>query len=338
MKRFTIKSLMIWVFVSIGLCIGFTVLSIGQNATTESGSTNEFPWDVNQDRVVNVLDLVLVSQNFGTDNAVADVTGDGTVNVLDLVLVAQHFGETIPEPEIVESNPFSSDTSLILYFSFDELDGNQAIDYSHYQNHGVLVGNPQLVDGKFGKALEFNGITDTVEVPHHSSLTVSEAVTVMAWIHTPRFEYPGTNWQGILAKGNQHPRSYSFYTERGGTLQLSLSNGGAKFIVEVDGVPIANSADNIPSEGTFRLNEWQHVAARIADGERQFWINGKKAGTSDVLTPFPGLADTASVLIGNTHEVERNFLGLIDEVRIWNRALSEDEILEQMNKGLSSIE
>lgn len=97
MKRFTIKSLMICVFVSIGLCIGFTVLSIGQNDTTEEGSTNETPWDVNQDRVVNVLDLVIVGQNFGTDNAIADVTGDGTVNVLDLVLVAQHFGETIPE-------------------------------------------------------------------------------------------------------------------------------------------------------------------------------------------------------------------------------------------------
>ena len=88
---------MICVFVSIGLCIGFTVLSIGQNDTTEEGSTNETPWDVNQDRVVNVLDLVIVGQNFGTDNAIADVTGDGTVNVLDLVLVAQHFGETIPE-------------------------------------------------------------------------------------------------------------------------------------------------------------------------------------------------------------------------------------------------
>lgn len=97
MNRFTIRSLMICVFVSIGLYIGFTALSIGQNATTEEDSTNETPWDVNQDRVVNVLDLVLVSQNFGTNNAVADVTGDGPVNVLDLVLVAQHFGETIPE-------------------------------------------------------------------------------------------------------------------------------------------------------------------------------------------------------------------------------------------------
>ena len=97
MKRFTIKSLMICVFISIGLCIGITVLSIGQNATTEVGSMNETPWDVNQDCVVNVLDLVIVSQNFGTDNAVADVTGDGTVNVLDLVLVVQHFGEIIPD-------------------------------------------------------------------------------------------------------------------------------------------------------------------------------------------------------------------------------------------------
>ena len=99
MKRLTIKSLMICIFVSIGLCIGFTALSIGQNVTTEAGSTNETPWDVNQDRVVNVLDLVIVGQNFGTNNPVADVTGDGTVNILDLVLVAQHFGETIPEPE-----------------------------------------------------------------------------------------------------------------------------------------------------------------------------------------------------------------------------------------------
>jgi len=236
------------------------------------------------------------------------------------------------EPEMPAVD--DTDPSQILYFSFDELDGNQAVDHSRYQNHGMLVGTPQLVDGKFGKALEFNGETDAVEVPHHNTLTVTEAVTVMAWIHTPRHNHPRANWQGILAKGNQHPRSYSFYTQRGGTLQLSLDNSMAETIVEVDGVPIPNAPDNIVSEGIFELNEWQHVAARIANGERQFWINGQKAGTSEVVTPFPGLGDTASVLIGDTHEPNRNFLGLIDEVRIWNRALSEDEILEQMEQGL----
>ena len=198
----------------------------------------------------------------------------------------------MPEPmvEMETETPVVEDTdpSMILYLSFDELDGNQVMDHSQHQNHGMLVGNPQLVDGKFGKALEFNGETDAVEVPHHNSLTVPEAVTVMAWIHTPRHNHPSSNWQGILAKGDQHPRSYSFYTERGGTLQLALDNSAATTIVEIDGVPVPTcSEDNVTSEGTFELNEWQHVAARIADGERQFWINGQRAGTSEVVTPFP---------------------------------------------------
>ena len=124
MKRLTIKSLMICIFISIGLYIGFTTLSIGQDGTTEEESTNETPWDVNGDRVVNVLDLVIVGQNFGTTNPVADVNGDGTVNVLDLVLVAQHFGETIPEPApvaVVAVEPpsgsrVSSDTTIVVTF------------------------------------------------------------------------------------------------------------------------------------------------------------------------------------------------------------------------------
>ncbi len=76
------------------LCFGFAALIYG------SGS--EAPWDVNQDGEVNVLDLVLVGQNFGTTNPVADVNGDGTVNVLDLVLVAQHFGESTTKVDVSE--------------------------------------------------------------------------------------------------------------------------------------------------------------------------------------------------------------------------------------------
>ena len=51
----------------------------------------------------------------------------------------------------------------------------------------------------------------------------------------------------------------------------------------------------------------------------------------------PGKADTANVLIGRTHEGQREFLGLIDEVRVWNRALDEKEVLEQMEMGYFEI-
>ena len=56
-------------------------------------------WDVNEDRFVNILDLVLVSSNFGEEGSVpADVNGDNTVNILDLTLVASHLGEYYEQP------------------------------------------------------------------------------------------------------------------------------------------------------------------------------------------------------------------------------------------------
>ncbi len=82
--------------------------------------------------------------------------------------------------------------SLVLYFSFDEVDGNNTIDHSKYKNHGQMKGTPKLVEGKFGKALQLNGQSDWVEIPHHETLTVDKDVTVMAWIHTERHEGPTT--------------------------------------------------------------------------------------------------------------------------------------------------
>ena len=118
----------------------------------------------------------------------------------------------------------TADPSLMLHLSFDKLHGNRVLDHSQYRNHGTLVGNPQLTEGKFGKALKFNGSSDWVEVPHDDSLTVDENVTVMAWIQTPRHQGPDrAGWQGILAKSDS-PRSYSFYTEAGGSLHLSVGN------------------------------------------------------------------------------------------------------------------
>ena len=228
--------------------------------------------------------------------------------ILTLITFAASFAYGANEPE----------DSLILYFSFDELDGENTIDHSQYENHGELVGGPKLVDGKFGKALEFNGENDWVTVPHHETLTVDEDVTVMAWINTERYT-GGPNgdqqWQGILAKGN-NPRSYSFYTERNSQC-LHFSVGGGSVCDKV--VP---------------LGEWAHVVAQVDGNVHRYWVNGEPAGESGGKNPPPGAADTADVLIGTTNEgINRVFEGLIDEVRIWNRALTEEEVIEQMEKG-----
>ena len=76
--------------------------------------------------------------------------------------------------------------------------------------------------------------------------------------------------------------------------------------------------------------------AQVDDGHNthRYWVNGENAGEFGGKNAPPGKADTADVLVGRTHEGNREFLGLIDEVRIWNRALDEDEVIEQMESGL----
>lgn len=111
------------------------------------------------------------------------------INFSILIFVFSLIGTVVQ----VYSNP---DESLILSLSFDELNGRTVNDHSQYENNGELVGNPTLVDGKFGKALKFNGRSDWVEIPHDDSLTVDKSVTVMAWIKTPRHGGPnGSLWQ-----------------------------------------------------------------------------------------------------------------------------------------------
>lgn len=212
-----------------------------------------------------------------------------------------------------------TDESLILYFSFDELDGDMTIDHSQYANNGSINGAPELAEGKFGNALKFNGESDWVEVPHADILTVTESVTVMAWINAERHMGPNEQrWQGILSKGNS-PRSYSFYTESPSQCIHFSAGGGSTCTTEIP------------------LNQWQHVVAQVDSGTHRYWLNGENIFESGGKGALPGAADTSVVYIGTTAEgANRRFLGLIDEVRIWNRALSEDEVRAEMETGNQS--
>lgn len=175
-----------------------------------------------------------------------------------------------------------ADESLILYFSFDELDGDMTIDHSQYGNSGAINGSPELVDGKFGKALKLNGETDWVEVPHADILTVEESVTVMAWINAERHMGPNNQrWQGILSKGNS-PRSYSFYTESPSEC-IHFSAGGG-----------STCQTKIP------LNKWQHVVGQVDSGTHRYWLNGENIFESGGKSALPGASDTSNVFVGTT--------------------------------------
>ncbi|UCG47484.1 MAG: LamG domain-containing protein, partial [Phycisphaerales bacterium] len=206
-----------------------------------------------------------------------------------------------------------TDPNLVGWWKFDDDTGTTAVDASGHDNYGTLKGDPEWAIGYDGSALSFDGVDDFVEVPHAEILTVDNEVTVMAWILTSRHGGPGTQgYQGIVAKGNP-PRSYSLYTQSAGTLHFSTTSAGAYVG--------SSSSEQVP------LNEWVHVAAMVSNGEHLYYINGEPAGTGGSGIELPGMADTATVVIARTHEgATRSFLGMIDDVRIYNRALTQDEI------------
>ncbi len=204
---------------------------------------------------------------------------------------------------------------LVGWWRFDEGSGTIVTDLSEYGNNGTLQGDPQWVNGKFGKALQFNGIDEFVEIPHADILTVDNEVTVMAWINTERHAFSDTeNYQGIVAKSNS-PRSYSLYTQGSGTLHFSTTS------------TTTNAYVGSSSSGQVPLNEWVHVAAKVEDGGHVYYINGEPAGTGGSDIVLPGTDDTSPVVIGRTGEgASRSFLGMIDDVRIYNHALTQEEI------------
>jgi len=204
------------------------------------------------------------------------------------------------------------DPTLIGWWWFDEGAGTVAGDSSRNGNNGTLMG-PTWAPGVFGSALKFDGVDDYVSVPHNANLDVSNEVTVAVWINPQRYNAPnGEAWQGIIGK-QEGQRSYNLYTEATHALHFSTAGVGTL------------------SNATLPLNEWVHVCAMVVKGTHAYFINGEAAGTSGSGIVLPGAADTANVVIGRTNEgVNRSFLGMIDDVRVYNRSLTQAEVQEIM--------
>jgi len=216
---------------------------------------------------------------------------------------------------------------LILYFPFDEGSGDTAIDASGTGNNGVITGATWSNDGKIDKALEFDG-SSFVEVPSSDSLEeLVEEMTMAAWINPL---LTGSDWQGIITKGNDAAEHFELLVNVNGHIHTAQMFTGGRGI-----------ADR-PAPGSIVAGEWQHLAVTYsaADNEWILYINGSvqdnsSAGNSGDLVP-----DGNPLVVGDERPPNRLFQGLIDEVAVFNRAISADEVNEIMGGigGVISVE
>ncbi|MBW7991154.1 MAG: LamG domain-containing protein [Planctomycetes bacterium] len=209
-----------------------------------------------------------------------------------------------------------ANAELVGYWKFDEGSGNVAYDLSDYANDGAINGDPKWGVGKIGAALEFDGSDDYVDCGNDPSLNINDKITVMAWVKTTStahgyFVSKGTAWDetGHYAIGQEYNVPLTF--------QLEIAGSGGT--VELD----SNIAVN---DG-----QWHHIVGVYDDPDVKVYVDGVEENT---MTGASSLTDSTAGGLTIGQRSGGNIIGgIIDEVRIYNRALTEPEILAAMEGG-----
>lgn len=223
-----------------------------------------------------------------------------------------------------------ADPTLIGQWHFDEQGGNVAMDSSGNGYDGTITGAATSVPGHTGAALSFDGGTALVKVTDSPLLQPTSAVTVSAWVK--HAGSPG-DYRYILAKGENGcvNASYGLYTGPSGGLAFYISNGRG------------NSFTRSPDAGMAPWDGAWHLVVGTFDGTAvHLFLDGTEVGTG---TPRSGpigyaLSDSDDLFIGGYPVAggyvgchAGGFLGVIDEVALWNRALAPSEISAMMATG-----
>ena len=208
---------------------------------------------------------------------------------------------------------------LVLHLSFDEntIQGDTVKDQSGEGNDGIINGSAKTVAGKHGEALEFDGQDDFVEIPLEDSITFStgDSLTVQVWVKTD--DEPPQN-DGIV--GNYRPATDAVWI-----LSVSGDDPAArgKMGFSVRDVGRASSA-GIRSPDFLNDDKW-HVLAGVRDQKAKkirFYVDGELIGEADDNTK--DINSGQSIWVGE--HLNRFYKGLIDEVKVWNRPLTAEEL------------
>ena len=198
-------------------------------------------------------------------------------------------------------------------------DGN-AFDRSGHDNSGTLVNGASFGPGLVEQAFAFDGVDDQVVVPHNPNQNVGSGLTVDAWV------YPASLGHGktiIQKRSASNIGGYVFET----AAQPFATDNSLQFVIMIGGV-----YHFLGTGAVLTPNAWQHVAATYDGAMMRIFVNGIEVASM----PQTGAIDSTTdpVVIGrNVATPSFAWQGMIDEVELFNRALSPSEIQGIVNAG-----
>jgi hypothetical protein len=249
--------------------------------------------------------------NYNQCNFLCDLNKDFETDFMDFAIFSRDWQKHIPQP------------ANVAYWKFDESEGTIAYDSSGNNHNGTLENGAHFVSGMINNGVSFDGINDLVSAGKFDITGGDGHVTITAWIKADDFDVADARIISKAVGKAERDTYWMLDTAFGGKGRIRLS-----FSLKSDGITETLTA----SSGDLVSAVWTHVAATWDGSTMRLYKDGILVGSK----AKSGILNTNSnvmVAIGNQPAGADNkpFDGLIDDLRIYNVALSQSEIQELMN-------
>ena len=246
--------------------------------------------DFNGDGIVDSIDVRMMVDNWGKDEQIYDIAphplGDGIVDVHDLILLSEHLFEEVYDP------------TLIAHWALDEADGTTASNSVNGDDYYVFGGALwQPTSGMVGGALELDGIDDCI-ISGTGPSSADEPFSIISWIKG------GTPGQVIIS-------------QPGGVNWLALDAEGM-LMTELK-EPGRNAAPLI-SQALITDGQWHRIGLIWDGSHRTLCVDGVTVA-EDTQNSLGIFGSGLYIGVGKNYPTDTFFSGLIDDVRIYNRAI-----------------
>ena len=282
------------------------------------------------------------------DGQRSDLNHDGKVNSKDYSIFAYYWLEYVcSEPDWCEGCDYDhsgvvdledlqrfaedwmcdvEDISLVGYWKFDEGTGQFALDLSGHGNKGTLKNGTSWGDG----ILCFDGVDDWVEVNDSNTLDITNQITLSAWVY---FDNNPTKWTKIVIKPYQ---SYSdpwelYCIDFGHNKPGSSVYNIPRFMI-TDGLTTGNYGGAYDVNYVLPEGSWHQVVGTYDGSIVRLYVDGQPVASSSATLQIG--TNNMPLSIGGRLGTNDSFNGCVDNVRIYNRALTQDEVLDLYNEEL----
>lgn len=265
---------------------------------TSTGDVSGWTWDFGDGSTSTVQNPTHAYNTPGTYSVSLTASGAGGSDTMDKIGL------------ITISQPIATKNGLVAAYNFEGSSTTTVVDVSGLGNNGVVNGPKFSADGRYGKGMLFDGVNDIVSVNDSASLDLSTGFTLEAWVKPLSI-----NRSSVMFKTQAGGSVYELYAYEDADLAISSFNDGTNYQV-------------VRANNPLRINRWTYVVSTYDGQYLRLYLNGYNVSVIKATTPIK--QSNGVLQIGGDTIWGEYFNGSLDEIRIYNRALSKVEIRTDM--------